>query len=426
MLRRSQGSGSGAARPAASSLATGITAFDLIGFTGFAGTLLLMAFTKGYSAFPYRGGIVLASVFAMMLIAGCMRPHGPLARLFSIQPLVWLGQRSYSIYLWHYPLLLLMNPASDITAKPWWVLALQVALVIAVAELCYRYIETPFRHGAAARLAAVREDRSRVPAWCKHHAVALAGPLAVCLIALGGILLVPKTSALSQTGADLLQEHGPSSKGDTPKPGDPSKLNTAGFPEGSYDITMIGDSVSLRAVNAFAQVFPHGHINAAMNRQFSEGVDIYQEMLNQNLAGRIAVFALGTNGPIASQDLDRALDLAGSKRIVVFVNNRCARPWCEPNNQLLASFAERHKNVRVVDWYGHSANRNELFDGDGIHLSNVGVTEYLTLIKDEVATYLPVHADDADDPRIAAAQQIVDSLRSAISARIKPGTIKEN
>ena len=87
---------------------------------------------------------------------------------------------------------------------------------------------------------------------------------------------------------------------------------------------MIGDSVSLRAVDAFMRTFPHGHIDAAMNRQFTAGIEIYRGLVEQGQAGRVAVFALGTNGPFSSQDVDELMSLAGKGRIVVFVNNRAA------------------------------------------------------------------------------------------------------
>lgn len=399
---------------------SGASPLDLLGVLGLAGLLLLMAFTNGYSAFPYYGGILIASLFTLMLIAACVQPHSRLGRLFALKPLVWLGQRSYGIYLWHYPLLLLMNPASDVTAKPWWVYALQVCIVIGVSELSYRFIETPFRHGAAKRLASKLRDRETLPKWARANVVSLAIAGVTILMAVGGIAFVPDTSALSEDGAALLQGSGENdrSNGDDAAPGqdDAAPQGDASAADGAYDITMVGDSVSLRAVDAFNQMFPHGYIDAAMNRQFTAGIDIYKSLVDQGLAGRVAVFALGTNGPFSSENVDELMNLAGTNRIVVFVNNRAARPWCEPNNQILADAASRYKNVILIDWYAHSANRNDLFDGDGIHLSNTGATEYLQLINDQVARYLPVHLEDGDDERLQIAQRALDGIKTAIGA----------
>lgn len=397
---------------------------DALGTLGLAGLLLLIVFSNGYTAFPYRGGILLASVFTLMVIAACTQAHSRLAKLFSAKPLVWLGQRSYSIYLWHYPLLLLMNPASDVSSKPWWVYLCQVAVVVGISELCYRFIETPFRHGAAGRILSQLRDKETMPAWIRAKAIPLALAGSVVLVALGGIVLVPATSALSEDGAALLQGSNGAGEPDGAAK-DKTAQDDAGdsgdaIPEGAYDITMVGDSVSLRAVETFMQMFPHGHIDAAMNRQFTAGVDVYRGLVDQGLAGRIAVFALGTNGPFSAKDVDALMELAGDKRIVVFVNNRAARPWCEPNNRVLSDAAERYDNVVLIDWFVYSANRNDLFDGDGIHLSNAGAAEYVQLIDDQVARYLPVHLEDGGDERLMVAQRVLDSVKAGCTLDLEP------
>ena len=397
---------------------------DALGTLGLAGLLLLIVFSNGYTAFPYRGGILLASVFTLMVIAACTQAHSRLAKLFSAKPLVWLGQRSYSIYLWHYPLLLLMNPASDVSSKPWWVYLCQVAIVIGVSELCYRFIETPFRRGAAGRILSQLRDKEALPAWIRVKAIPLTLAGSVALVALGGVVLVPATSALSEDGAALLQgsNGGGESDGDTEDKATQDGAGDSGdaIPEGAYDITMVGDSVSLRAVETFMQMFPHGHIDAAMNRQFTAGTDVYRGLVDQGLAGRIAVFALGTNGPFSAQDVDALMELAGDKRIVVFVNNRAARPWCEPNNRVLSEAAERYDNVILIDWFAYSANRNDLFDGDGIHLSNAGAAEYVQLIDDQVARYLPIHLEDGGDERLMVAQRVLDSVKAGCRLDLEP------
>ncbi len=397
---------------------------DVVGALGLAGLVALALFTNGYSTFPYRGGIALASALSLMLIAGCLSSNGMVARAFAFEPLVWLGKRSYGIYLWHYPLLLLMNPASDISDKPWWVYVVQVLIVIAVSEASYRFIETPCRHGAAERLLhSALHDRPALLSWAKRHIVILAISGATVLVALGGLIFVPVTSALSDEGAALLQSDGTDSStqhaAGTGNGGGDGSAHGQDMPEGAYDITMIGDSVSLRAVDTFTQSFPHGYIDAAMNRQFAAGVDVYHALLDQDFAGRIAVFALGTNGPISPDDLNSLIDMAGESRIIVFVNNRAARPWCESNNRLLADAASQHDNVKVIDWFAASANHNELFDGDGIHLSDAGAAEYIGLIDDAVRAYLPLHPEDGNDERLMVAQRVLDSLKAGCVLDLK-------
>jgi len=130
------------------------------------------------------------------------------------------------------------------------------------------------------------------------------------------------------------------------------------------------------------------------------------------------VFALGTNGLVTDDQIDAIMADAGDKRIVVFVNTRSPQPWVGSTNQAIANAATRYKNVRVIDWYGYSANRNDLFDGDGTHLSTTGVTEYLNLIHDAVKKDLPVHPEDhVNDPQPAAVKSATDALVNALALK---------
>jgi len=111
-----------------------------------AGALML----TGESAWLYRGGFLLFALVTGLLIICVQNTECIVRRLLSAKPLVWLGQRSFSVYLVHYPLLLLMNPATRTTRIAWWEQALQLVLILAVAEVFYRLVETRprARHGA--------------------------------------------------------------------------------------------------------------------------------------------------------------------------------------------------------------------------------------------------------------------------------------
>ena len=473
---------------------------EAVGIVGLAGLVAMFLLTNGYTAFQYRGGMLLCSVLTLMLIAGAVRarPGARFARVLAASPLRWLGTRSYSIYLWHYPLLLLMNPSSNVQARPWWLTVIELAVVLAVAEGSFRLIETPFREGALARLvgsirrggqgseAAVGEEPAAAAAAAAAEGPAAAagpagaaaaagegsaaavgsgghgdpsagapmaaGPLAVLsglrprissalaeagaraarplpqparagvacvgarnlvaaaafalLVVAAGISLavVPDTSALSEEGAAAL-------KGAGSADGEGERKDEGAYAADAYDILMIGDSVSVRAIPYFEEAFAHGHIDAHVSRQFSTGVELLREYVDAGRVGGIVVLALGTNGLVTDDLIDQAMQVLGEERRVVLITTRSPQPWVADTNAAIERAPKRHKNVRVVDWYGYSEGRSDVFDGDGTHLNETGAKTYIQLVRDAVEDVLPIHFEENKE-------QLVKEQRERLSVAV--------
>ena len=178
---------------------------DGVGIVALVALLGLIVFVDGFSPFLYRGGILLASVLTAVVIAVMVHPASLLGRFAGTKPLVWIGLRSYGIYLWHYPLFLLMNPRNFTGETPWWMYLVQVAVVFACAAFSYRFVENPLRKGAiGAFVKGVRSKEIDPPAWLKHHVVPVLAGSAVTIVAVIGLIVVPPTSAIG--AADLLKD----------------------------------------------------------------------------------------------------------------------------------------------------------------------------------------------------------------------------
>ncbi len=171
-------------------------------FAGLAVIFLMVWRVGQYSAFLYKGGLVVLSVATAAVLAGAAVPGSVVGRALGWRPLRWLGVRSYGIYLWHYPVIVLTTPANGVISLPR--AAAQIAASIGLAALSWKYVEEPVRHGALGRLwTTLRAGRLRQAGWTSLAATGAAGGvLVVSCIGLAGALPEPSGAAASALGGD--------------------------------------------------------------------------------------------------------------------------------------------------------------------------------------------------------------------------------
>ncbi|MGO9959522.1 MAG: acyltransferase family protein [Solirubrobacteraceae bacterium] len=177
---------------------------DGLGVAGLLGIAVLVWRTNEYSPFLYHGGLVLLSLATVLVVAALAHPAARLGGALGWRPLRWLGVRSYGIYLWQTPVILLTTPVLNRGVDPLRAVA-QVAAIVGVAALSWHYVEEPVRHGALGRLWAQVRDAGRRPRVLPTHGRAAMSiavvALAFACLALAGVRApAPITSAIASLG----------------------------------------------------------------------------------------------------------------------------------------------------------------------------------------------------------------------------------
>ena len=221
-------------RPAPSARAVRVLV-DVGGVAGLAVIALLIWRTGQYSPFVYRGGVIMLSVATAAVLAAAACPGAWTGRVLGWEPLRWLGVRSYGIYLWHYPIIVLTSPANsteNLTRA-----ALQTAATIAVAALSWRFVEEPIRHGALGRLWARVRSPGRLPRRAQLSgparaaglavAAGTAGVLVVACAGLSGAVPAPRASGTASLAAGSALPAPPAATTGHPSAGSTGRARTS-------------------------------------------------------------------------------------------------------------------------------------------------------------------------------------------------------
>lgn len=354
----------------------------IIGPLCVAGLIAMMIFTEGYTAFSYYGGILLCSIIAVGAIAALVPQGSALSRVLSFSPLAWIGKRSYAIYLWHYPILELMNPLKSTTGIPWWKLLLEFAIILVVSELSYRFVEVPFRAigKPAPQASKQRSKKSKRARQQSRTAQLLPYIPALAVTAITGIALIVGLFVVKPVTV----------AGDSPNE---KRVMHASLrkplQDGVYDVVLIGDSVSLGANEQLNAAFPHGMIDTRGERQADEAIAVLEDYLDQGVVGDNVVISIGTNGILDTDIMDTFIEDVGPDRELWFVNMRSPNAKDVDNNALIDEYVEAYDNVHLIDWNSATIGHDEWLIEDGIHLTWEGREEYTNLVVDTMDYILP-------------------------------------
>ena len=374
-----------------------VVAATLTGLVCLAALGAAFVLANGEDPFMYRGGYLAAALATAVLLA-CVQVVGcPLGRALSAAPLRWLGTRSFSVYLVHYPMLILMNPATRTMAPAWWEQSLQVALTLAVAEVFYRLVEAPCerlgRKGTSRRRARGTAPVA-VPVCLAVLGAGAVGALGLApvdwqaLADARAVALRPELAALQEepepveeaTEEEPAQEGPVAEKVPTNLPWESWTYDEA---SGTCDarVLIIGDSVTEGAAPTLRATLPEALVDGAVSRQLYVGQDVYAADVASGYDPDAVVFALGGNSLIRDESTVQALIDAVGGKPVYFVTIRSPYPLQDLNNEILRRYAAQNDNVGIIDWCGASEGHSEYLVDDGVHLTEAGMTAFSQLIR---------------------------------------------
>ncbi|WP_127126650.1 acyltransferase family protein [Georgenia sp. SYP-B2076] len=374
-----------------------------------AGLAALMLTLRQSSAFTFRGGILLASVLAIVLVAALLGPPGPFQRLMRLAPLEWVGQRSYGIYLWHWPVLVILAellPTAHDSPAHWALRGLALALTLAIAAASYRLLEQPVRsHGFRGAWRAFRASlRSAVPLR-RVLARTVAGGTGVAVVAALVAVAVAPERTQTQKQIEAAQRAVDASAAQAGRVELPADADFT-MPTGA-EITGFGDSIVVTSADGLEARFPGIMLDARSIRRWSDGEAAVEGRLEEGTVRRAVFLDFGTNAGVRDKALvRRVLDSLGPRRMVVVVNLYGGSYWIPQANTALDAVVEDYPNAIVADWHSAVSERPELLQADGIHPGIEGAHLYARVVAEAFAelserlTGVPVQlpGETADDP----------------------------
>lgn len=413
----------------------------LLGLVALAAMLVLFTHLSEVNPQLYPWGFLLAAVVSMTLIATATHPGMPFGRLLDSGFMRWIGERSYGIYLWHWPIFMMMRPGIDLRMLDGnTMLILRLVLTVGIAALSYRFVEMPIRHGMLDRIFRdMRSKTARSGAWLRGWAIilgvmltfgatadvlqdvptqaapaqdvseALAPDVSASTASNVPATIVPASTATTANVATAQSAPSPAASSTTvalkpveapvpvtpPQPDQPPAITFTG-----HDLTAVGDSVLLGSSRLLKVSLNGTDVHATMGWQAADVIKQLNALRHADQLRPVVLVHLGTNGYVYENQLRQILSMLADRKRVILVNTHVPRRWMEFNNALIERVTPDFPNVVIVHWSDVSEDQPDYFVSDGVHLTDIGQRAFITAIMRD--GHLVPDKKDAQDATVIA------------------------
>lgn len=372
----------------------------VLGSVSFAVLLVMTIAINGSSNFWYRGGQFFGTILTVLMVYAVSGRKTWLSRFLSNPVLKWMGDRSYSIYLWHYPIILLIS--KGIKAS-WWITLIEIVLSVVLSELSYRFIETPIRHGIIGEYLNIlrsrpksRQEKKRQIQVARRSLKVMAGTFVLTVSLILCMIFVPKKNALDtlqkreakakETGK-MTEEQLAKQKANGSESEDTictADLTDDEILEG-LNLLLIGDSIAVDVTDDFYEIFPNSVSDTKIGRITSLGKQVLDSYIDEKKwEGEGVIFASLSNSPI-NGELEDIREKIGKDMPLFLTTVRIPHDtFEEESNSKIKKFVEENDHTYLIDWYAASEGHDEYFDEDDTHLFSAGAKAYAKCIKEAV------------------------------------------
>ena len=369
--------------------------YSVVSLVSIATLITVMIYTSEYNTWLYRGGFLLVAVLGLIVIISSGKQHTLMSRLLSFKPVVFIGKISYSLYLWHFLVLVLTTPVSEIGNPNIYFVILRVILTFVVAIVSYVFVETPIRKlGFKKYVSVIFKKMIKCSRKSRRVFASIATVLSVLFVM--GIIGkgVPFISTAFIKEMEVNKEtqfvnNGNNKENKEEQNNDSNKENKdnnenkdeKNNTEKKYNsVVVMGDSLTVDIGEKFQELYPGAVIDGKIGRQLYVAVEEAKSYSKYNNENSAIIFQLGTNGPFTESQIEELVKVF-DKADIYFVNIKVPRAWEKTVNAALKQAQEKYPNVNIIDWYSVANSSKDLFEPDRVHLNQNGIVEMTTLIK---------------------------------------------
>ena len=378
--------------------------YSVVSLASIATLITVMVYTSEYNTWLYRGGFLLVAILGLIVIISSGKQHTLMSKLLSFKPIVFIGKISYSLYLWHFPILVLTTPVSEIGNPNIFFVILRIVLTFAVAIVSYVFVETPIRKlGFKNYINVIFKKLKKRPRKSRKVYAGVVGLVSVLFLM--GIFgkSVPFISTAFVKEMETNKEtqfvnngnnkdNNQEKSSDSNKDKKENKEDKNNSDKKYSSVLVMGDSLTVDIGEKFQEQYPGAVIDGKIGRQLYVAVEEAKSYSKYNNENSAVIFQLGTNGPFTESQIEELVK-EFDKADIYFVNIKVPRAWEKTVNAALKETQEKHSNVKIIDWYSVANGTKDLFEPDRVHLNQAGIAEMVTLIEKNLKRPVEIKAN---------------------------------